>query len=104
MEKYLTGHLTVFEKIDQWTDLGNWLQKTAKYLESYPTKYVPHKKMLAKRLSQCLNGNLPIGIHRTTLNIYSIILENLKQDKELLADEIYIYSFGLFPFFTKSSI
>jgi len=73
-------------------------------LETYPTKYIPHKKILAKRLSQCLNGNLPIGIHRTTLNIYSIILENLKQDKELLASEIYIFSFGLFPFFTKSSI
>lgn len=93
-----------FEKLEQWTDLGNWLQKTAKFLETYPTKNIPFKKTLAKRLSQCLNGNLPIGIHRTTLSIYQIIFEFLKDDKKIIARELYLYSFGLFPFFVKSSI
>lgn len=97
-------HLEAFDRIKEWTDLGNWLQKTAKLLETYPTKYIPHKKMLAKRLSQCLNDSLPIGIHRTALSIYMIIFEQIKQDKDILCADIAIYSFGLFPFFPKSSI
>lgn len=63
LRKVLEPHLEDFERLEQWTDLGNWLQKTAKFLETYPTKNIPCKKTLAKRLSQCLNGNLPIGIH-----------------------------------------
>jgi len=51
-----------------------------------------------------LNDSLPIGIHKTTLNIYAIIFEQIKDDRDLLAKDIAIYSFGLFPFFPKSSI
>lgn len=97
-------HLEAFDRIKEWTDLGNWLQKTAKLLETHPTKFTPQKKLLAKRLSQCLNDGLPIGIHRTALNIYVIIFEQIKQDRNLLCQDIAIYSFGLFPFFPKSSI
>lgn len=100
----LIPHLEAFEKLKEWTDLGNWLQKTAKYLETMPTKYIPKHKVLAKRLSQCLNDGLPIGIHRTTLNIYTIIFDQLKDDKDLWTKNIAIYSFGLFPFFPKSSL
>ena len=97
-------HLEAFDRIKEWTDLGNWLQKTAKMLETHPTKYTPQKKLLAKRLSQCLNDSLPIGIHRTALNIYVIIFEQIKSDRDLLCQDIAIYSFGLFPFFPKASI
>lgn len=97
-------HLEAFERIKEWTDLGNWLQKTAKLLETHPTKYIPQKKLLAKRLSQCLNDSLPIGIHRTALSIYVIIFEQIKDNRGLLSQDIAIYSFGLFPFFPKSSI
>ena len=104
MKKVLIPHLEAFDRIKEWTDLANWLQKTAKILEANPTKLLPKKKLLAKRLSQCLNDSLPIGIHRTALNIYVIIFEQIKVDRELLCKDIAIYSFGLFPFFPKSSI
>ena len=55
-------------------------------------------------MSKCLSEQLPIGIHRTTLNIYNIIFEQLKNSKELLAKNLPVYSFGIFPFFPKSSI
>lgn len=97
-------HLETFDRIKEWTDLGNWLQKTAKMLETNPTKFTPQKKTLAKRLSQCLNDSLPIGIHRTALSIYVIIFEQIKVDRNLLCQDIAIYSFGLFPFFPKASI
>lgn len=100
----MVPHLEAFDRIREWTDLGNWLQKTAKLLETHPTKFIPQKKMLAKRLSQCLNDSLPIGIHRTALSIYMIIFEQIKLDRNLLCRDIAIYSFGLFPFFPKSSI
>ena len=104
LKKQLRYQLDQFAKITQWTDLGNWLQKTAKSLEQYPTDNIPYSKELALNLCKCLSEQLPIGIHKTTLNIYNIIFEQLKQEKSLLAARLPIYSFGLFPFFPKSSI
>ncbi len=73
-------------------------------LEDNPTDHLPFKKIIAKRLSQCLNENLPIGIHRTTLNLYTIILINLQNNNQLMSQQIYLYSFGIFPFFSKCSL
>ncbi len=84
--------------------MGNWLQKTAKYLETNPTSFIPCRKQLAKRLSQCLNDFLPIGIHKTVINIYAIIFDLIKSDRDILCRDLPLYSFGLFPFFPKCSI
>lgn len=104
LEKLIPIALENFEKIKEWTDLGNWLQKIAKSLESYPTQFIPQKKQLAKRLSQCLIDKLPIGIYKTTLSIYFLIFDNLKGNRVLLAKSIHLLSFGLFSFFPRSSI
>lgn len=104
LERLIPVALENFEKIKEWTDLGNWLQKIAKSLESYPTQFIPKKKQLAKRLSQCLIDKLPIGIYKTTLSIYFLIFDNLKGNRLLLAKSIHLLSFGLFSFFPRSSI
>lgn len=104
LKRILSKHLENFEKLNEWTDLANWLQNCARYIEGNPTKYIPERKTLAKRLSQCLNESYPIGIHKTTLNIYQTIFEQIKDDKKILTKQIPFYCFGLFPFFAKSSL
>lgn len=93
-----------FEKLKEWTDLANWLQNCARYIEGNPTKFIPKRKALAKRLSQCLHESYPIGIHKTTLNIYQTIFEQIKDDRKALTKQIPFYCFGLFPFFAKCSL
>ena len=104
LEKNLVPHLETFDRLKEWTDLGNWLQKTAKHLETNPTKFIPKRKVLAKRLSQCFSDGLPVGIHKTTLGIYSFIFELIKDDPKILTKSLALFSFGLFPFFPKSSL
>jgi len=33
LRKFFKNHHDYFNKIKEWTDVSNWLQKTAKYLE-----------------------------------------------------------------------
>lgn len=36
-------------------------------------KEIPHKLIVAKRLSQCLNPALPTGVHQRALEVYGHI-------------------------------
>lgn len=38
---------------------------------------IPHKALVAKRLSQCLNPVLPSGVHQKTLDLYVYIFSSL---------------------------
>ena len=38
---------------------------------------IPHKFLVAKRLSQCLNPVLPSGVHQKTLEVYSYVFSTL---------------------------
>lgn len=38
---------------------------------------IPHKLIVAKRLSQCLNPALPTGVHQRTLDVYTHILTTI---------------------------
>lgn len=47
-------------------------------LQGYPQFVViPHKLIVAKRLSQCLNPALPTGVHQRTLDVYTHILTTI---------------------------
>lgn len=39
---------------------------------------VPHKLLVAKRLSQCLNPSLPSGVHQKALEVYTYIFNLIK--------------------------
>lgn len=54
---------------------------------------------MAKRLAQCLNINLPAGVHSGALTLYNTILKNYGNKSHLLP----LMSIGLFPFFEYSS-
>ncbi|EGO05284.1 hypothetical protein SERLA73DRAFT_82881 [Serpula lacrymans var. lacrymans S7.3] len=60
-------------------------------------KEIPHKLIVAKRLSQCLNPALPTGVHQRALDVYTHILAVL--GTEGLKRDLPLWSSGLFPFF-----
>lgn len=101
----LKNHLQSFEKLTNWAEMADWLQKLAGYIETYDTQFLPCKKAMAKRLNQCLNiPGLPIGIHRTNMTIYKLIFEILKQRKPALVKNIAIFSYGLFSMFKRATL
>ena len=66
---------------------------------------ITNKQILAKRLAQGLNPECPSGLHDVTLDVYEIILKNLiSHCKNKLMDNLYLYSYGLFPFFPNATI
>ncbi len=46
-----------------------------KALQLHPpgTSDIPHKSLVAQRLSQCLNPALPAGVHQEALKVYTYI-------------------------------
>ncbi|GAA5992102.1 hypothetical protein JCM5350_006348 [Sporobolomyces pararoseus] len=90
--------LQSFDQVNEWADFITFLAKLLKCLQGYPQyAVIPHKLIVAKRLSQCLNPALPTGVHQRALDVYTHILtaigpENLRRD-------LPAWSSGLFPFF-----
>ncbi|ORM42266.1 Histone acetyltransferase GCN5 [Babesia sp. Xinjiang] len=93
--------LLQFEKPKEWADLMNCLLKLHRSIRQSPICEIPQKETICKRLAQCLNPQLPSGIHVRALEVYSSILE--KTGPEGLAQNLALFSSGLFPFFTYSS-
>ena len=56
---------------------------------------IAHKQLVAKRLSQCLNPELPSGVHQKTLEVYGYIFSSLGKDG--LSDDLSLYLPGLAP-------
>ncbi|KAF9312603.1 hypothetical protein BG003_006119 [Podila horticola] len=74
-----------------------------KSFQAYPQyNVIPKSLTVAKRLAQCLNPALPAGVHGKTLDVYAYILETIGPDQ--LADDITLYSYGLFPFLQHASL
>ena len=60
-----------FEHVNEWADFITFLARLLKTLQAYTTFVViPHKLLVAKRLSQCLNPALPTGVHQRALDVY----------------------------------
>ena len=103
MKKNLIPAVLAFEKVREWADYSQWLNKIAKVLEDYPSPQIPEKLTLAKRLAQCLNPNLPPAIHTSTIQVYNSIFKNMKQANHSWSEDLGIYSIGIFPFFQYAS-
>ncbi|KAI9138353.1 Dopey, N-terminal-domain-containing protein [Paraphysoderma sedebokerense] len=90
--------LQSFDTINEWPDIITFLGKLVKTVQSYPMfPVIPHKLVLSKRLSQCLNPALPAGVHQKTLEVYSTLFDVMGSD--MLSQDLSIWSYGLFPFF-----
>lgn len=63
---------------------------------------VPRKLLIGKRLAQCLHPALPSGVHLKALECYDLILKQIGTNR--LAQDLFIYSAGLFPVLSQASI
>ncbi|SCZ93044.1 BZ3500_MvSof-1268-A1-R1_Chr6-2g08425 [Microbotryum saponariae] len=90
--------LQSFDQVNEWADFITFLAKLLKCLQAYPQFVViPHKLIVAKRLSQCLNPALPTGVHQRALDVYTHILTTI--GTENLRRDLPAWSSGIFPFF-----
>ena len=87
----------------EWSDMVKWLRTVHSLLVNVSNVAVPCKYTLAKRLTQCLNPNLPQGPHYVTLNILQRIFELCAQHHEHYKENLALFSAGLFPFFQYAS-
>ncbi|KAJ3396413.1 hypothetical protein HDU92_003035 [Lobulomyces angularis] len=95
--------LQTFDSIQEWQDIIGFLSKLSKVLSQNDSfKSIPRKLIIAKRLAQCLNPALPSGVHQKTLEIYDLIFEII--GSEHLAEDLSLYSYGLFPFLQNASM
>ncbi|KAF8131645.1 Dopey, N-terminal-domain-containing protein [Boletus edulis] len=98
VEKCLNG----FDNVHEWADCIAFLKQLLKTFQSYlQFKEIPHKLIVAKRLSQCLTPALPTGVHQRALDVYVHILSVL--GTEGLKRDLPLWSSGLFPFFEYAS-
>lgn len=86
--------MQTFESIGEWADIISFLNRLSKVLETSPYAlliisavktlnsfnypYIPEKYIVNKRLSQCMNPNLPAGVHQKALEVYDIIFTKIK--------------------------
>ncbi|CAD8140880.1 unnamed protein product [Paramecium pentaurelia] len=94
-----------YESLKEWSDLGQWLLKLQGVFQTYQGSYIPKKKLLCKRLAQCLSPIWNKAIHENALVIYDLILKILCSNSEYdLVQDLPLFSLGLFPFFGFASI
>lgn len=99
----ITNILLLFEKVQEWADLSNILQKLYLTIEKYELFVdVSSKFLLFRRLSQCLNPLLPSGVHSKALIIYSSIFKKVEMD--FFINNIHILCSGIFEFMLHCTI
>ena len=113
-EKFEKFNKKLIKSIDSTSSAKVWsdLLPIMKDIQALLTKYfsynfdkLKNKENLAKRLAQGLNPECPSGLHEVTLDVYELLLKNLMtQNKNKLADNLYLYAYGLFPFFPNATI
>ncbi|CAG8486931.1 23999_t:CDS:10 [Cetraspora pellucida] len=96
--------LQSFDKeVNEWADFISFLGKLLRAFQAYPQfPVIPRKLLVAKRLAQSLNPGLPPGVHQKALEVYDYIFKTI--GIEQLADDLPIYSQGLFPFFQYAAM
>ncbi|PHH53372.1 Protein dopey [Ceratocystis fimbriata CBS 114723] len=70
--------LALFEtSLDEWADYISFLNRLLKALQARTANMnaVPSRTMVAKRLAQCLNPQLPSGVHQKALEVYGYIFD-----------------------------
>ena len=66
----------------------------------YPV--IPKRVTIGKRLAQCLHPALPGGVHLKALETYDIIFKCIGTQR--LAQDLFIYSAGLFPLLSHAAM
>ncbi|MCJ1474090.1 hypothetical protein MMC13_002748 [Lambiella insularis] len=90
--------LSSFETtVEEWADYISFLGRLLKALQNKPaeTTNIPHKALISKRLSQCLNPALPSGVHQKTVEVYAYIFTSLGRSG--LSADLSLYLPGLMP-------
>ncbi|KAG5440520.1 hypothetical protein PCK2_000454, partial [Pneumocystis canis] len=88
--------LQSFDSLHEWADYISFLSKLLKTLHTYPTfTVIPYQDLVAFRLSQCLDPNLPSGVHQKTLEVYSYIFSLI--GKNGLSESLSLWTSGLAP-------
>ncbi|KAL9122415.1 MAG: hypothetical protein Q9187_001035 [Circinaria calcarea] len=101
VERVLSLFDTAFE---EWADYISFLGRLLKALQAKPAGIddIPHKALVARRLSQCLNPVLPSGVHQKTLDLYVYIFSSLGRDR--LSMDLSLYLPGLTPVLSFASL
>ncbi|KKF95083.1 Protein dopey [Ceratocystis platani] len=88
--------LALFEtSLDEWADYISFLNRLLKALQARTANMnaVPSRTMVAKRLAQCLNPQLPSGVHQKALEVYGYIFDMI--GPEGLSRDLPLYLPGL---------
>lgn len=97
--------LTLFDNaLQDWADYLPFLGRLLKALQVHPPGFsnVPHKSLVAQRLSQCLNPALPSGVHQKALEVYTYIFSLIGKDG--LGRDLQYYLPGLSPVLAFASL
>lgn len=107
LDKKLTTKLNSTSTAKGWSDLLTIMRDILSLLTKYKNvdfNKITDKNVLAKRLSQGLNPECPSGLHEVTLEVYQLILSNISQNyNHKLMDNLYLFAYGLFPFFPNAA-
>ncbi|QDS71284.1 hypothetical protein FKW77_001115 [Venturia effusa] len=88
--------LSTFDTAQQeWADYISFLSRLLKALQAHPSQChtVPDSQTVALRLSQCLNHQLPSGVHQKALEVYAYVFTII--GSENLAKHLHLYLPGL---------
>ncbi|XP_033842251.1 protein dopey-2 [Periophthalmus magnuspinnatus] len=92
-----------FESSTEWADLISSLGKLNKALQSnLRYSLLPRRRIIGKRLAQCLHPALPSGVHLKALETYEVIFKII--GTKWLAKDLFIYSSGLFPLLSHAAM
>ena len=107
-DKKLKNKINSASTAKYWSDLLPIMKDIHSFLSKnsdYDFNELSDKTLLAKRLSQTLNPECPSGLHELTLDIYEVILNNIiRIHKNKLMDNLYLYAYGLLPFFQNGNL
>lgn len=99
--------LASFDSVSEWADFIAFLTRLAKTVQTpapdaMVVPAIPHKHVVAKRLSQCLNPALPGGVHAKALEVYALILTRIGRDG--LRRDLGVWTPGLLPFYAAAGL
>ena len=102
-DKKLNAKINSASTAKSWSDLLPIMKDIHSILNKHNEcdfNKITNKQILAKRLSQGLNPECPSGLHEVTLEVYELILKNITNNYgNKLMENLYLYAYGLFPFF-----
>ncbi len=106
--KKLDDLLSKFKYAKEWTDLVKNITDIQILMDTNQKELnlnnYPNNEILAKRLAQCLNKDLPGGLHEVSIKLYAFVLHNLSSNNsQNLGKNLALFSSGLFPFYQYAS-